>query len=171
MNNRTKWCQEKAKKSILNEIGSPNILHIVTHGEYKPQFNEEFSFTPSSGHSLSSKEDPLTQCGLVFSGVNNFRKSQNIPDEYGNGSLTAKEVLSINLPKTDLLVLSACETGLGEVNNGEVYEILKNNENMMKIKEREAKVIINNEETERKSVEADQCVGPEGHIGSSLQFH
>lgn len=118
-----------ARKNTLQEIValrgvSPSIIHIVSHGfafekqeipENTPMSMYEREFTHSGA------EDPLLRCGMAFSGVNNWLKTDmEYPlEEYGDGILTAKDVLRLDLQGTDLLVLSACQTGLGEVKNGE----------------------------------------------------
>jgi CHAT domain-containing protein len=70
---------------------------------------------------VEKTNDPLSRCGLIFSGFINWLKSDRkiIFKDYGDGILTARDVLSLNLPKTDLLVLSACQTALGDVKNGD----------------------------------------------------
>ena len=67
----------------------------------------------------------MIRCGLAFAGVNNRLENQTVLEQYGNGILTAKEVLSLNLHETDLVVLSACETGRGEVRSGEGIQGLR----------------------------------------------
>ena len=95
-----KWYGLKATKSSLRHINSPSIVHIITHGYYSD--NQNFKD--------NAVEDPMMRCGLAFAGANH---------DYINGILTGKEVLSLDLQETDLLVLSACETALGEARNGE----------------------------------------------------
>lgn len=111
-----------ARKSVLSEIVAPNIIHIVTHGfahEQQEFLSHQRKFVQLQTHTTA--EDPLVRCGLAFSGANTWLKSdkQKRLDEYGDGILNAKEVLSLNLHGTNLLVLSACQTALGEVKNGE----------------------------------------------------
>ena len=114
-----------AKKSTLGEIGSPDIIHVVTHGFALEE--EGLDIAPlktllGSQGALDSKENPMVRCGLVFSGVNDWIKSDKtepLSTEFGEGILNAKEALSLELRNTELLVLSACQTGFGEVKNGE----------------------------------------------------
>lgn len=101
-----------ALEEILKRLESaPKILHLATHGyfcEDIPQIGQGF------------REDPLLRSGLVLAGANfatgRREEEHNSRDD---GILTAFEVSGLNLVGTELAVLSACETGLGEVKNGE----------------------------------------------------
>jgi len=114
----------EAKKNTLSKIGSRNIVHIATHGfalekQELPEHKIKMSLQSDLPHSRVA--DPLMRCGLAFAGAHTFLKSdrKELMGEYDDGILTAKDVLSLDLPETDLLVLSACQTALGEVRNGE----------------------------------------------------
>jgi hypothetical protein len=89
---------DKALESNLKAVNNPVILHIATHG----------FFIESTGI------NPMLRSGLIFSGVKN-------PDDIQgeDGVLTAYEASSLALDSTNLVVLSACETGGGEVRTGE----------------------------------------------------
>lgn len=100
---------------------SPYILHLATHGFFIPDtvnynlkssnLNEKFSL-------ISSHGDPMMRSGLIFSGANrNLEKVQN--DFSEDGILTASEISYLDLSACQLVVLSACETGLGELNGTE----------------------------------------------------
>jgi CHAT domain-containing protein len=126
---KDKRYQCNAKKSTLSEIGSPNIIHIVTHGfahdKQEPPENP-LKNTPLRSEVYSRMEDPMICCGLVFAGVNNWLNKEPEPfKEYGDGILNAKEALSLDLLGTDLLVLSACQTARGEVKNGDGIQGLR----------------------------------------------
>ncbi|MBQ5802855.1 MAG: CHAT domain-containing protein [Bacteroidales bacterium] len=80
------------------------IIHIATHGFYLPQ-----------------KGDPLQNSGLVFAGANNFWNASSQEADFDDGILTAKEISHLNLQGTDLVVMSACQTGLGKVTGEGVF--------------------------------------------------
>jgi len=126
-------CGASAKKDSLGEkeIASSNIIHIATHGfalERQELPDNQLDILLGNKLKHGRVKDPLTRCGLAFAGVNDWLKSDKkkmpIP-EYGNGILNAKDVLALDLRETDLLVLSACQTGLGEVRNGEGIQGLR----------------------------------------------
>lgn len=88
----------EATETALKQTNAPQILHLATHGFF-----------------LEDKKigNPLLRSGLAFAGANSRK------DEKDDGILTALEASGLNLWGTKLVVLSACDTGLGEVLNGE----------------------------------------------------
>lgn len=94
------FLNESATEENIKSLQSPRVLHIATHG----------FFLQDDGQHINS----MIRSGIILSGVKN-RSSQLSQD----GILTAYEATGLTLEKTDLVVLSACETGLGEVKNGE----------------------------------------------------
>jgi len=64
-------------------------------------------------------ENSLLRSGLALAGVNTWLKGQSPPSDAEDGLLTAEDVTGMDLLDTELVVLSACETGLGEVRTGE----------------------------------------------------
>lgn len=115
------YMQDQATEERFKQIVSPSILHIATHGFFLPE-------SKASGEKVFGvdvnevKENPLLRSGLMLTDA-----EQSISDDAqntevnstNNGILTAYEVITLDLKNTDLVVLSACETGLGEVKSGE----------------------------------------------------
>src|SRR6202008_2420714 len=100
---------EESFKSI-SASHSPAVLHIATHG---------FFYTQSdSSNVFSSSKDPLMRSGLLFAGSNNSFQGK-MPTDLEDGILTAYEVSNMYLPKTRLVVLSACETARGDIQGSE----------------------------------------------------
>ncbi|MBI5914257.1 MAG: CHAT domain-containing protein [Bacteroidetes bacterium] len=116
-----------ATEEVFRQMGetspSPRILHLSTHGFFFPDPNSELrgetvrSEIPEAGFKIS--ENPMTRAGLVFAGANHAWKTGKPVAGMEDGILTAYEVSRMNLQNTDLVVLSACETGLGFIQGNE----------------------------------------------------
>ncbi len=113
---------EEAFKSLSGK--SPKILHISTHGfffadiEKKKEDRRIMSFEEDKSV-FKISENPLLRSGLIMAHGNYAWKNGNNPYEKEDGILTAYEIANLNLSNTDLVVLSACETGLGEIKGSE----------------------------------------------------
>lgn len=108
-----------ASEKLLKDIKSPRILHISTHGFFlsKEQSLNHFSNLKSSNNSSNFLDNPLSRSGLLLSGAQNTILGKQ--KTFENGILTALEARELNLLNTELVVLSACETGLGEHVSGQ----------------------------------------------------
>ena len=100
---------DRAREGTLKHLQqAPRILHIATHGYFCERVEETLM------------SNPLLRSGLLLAGANRtigqLSREQSGSED---GILTALEVSGLNLVGTDLVVLSACQTGLGEVLNGE----------------------------------------------------
>jgi CHAT domain-containing protein/Tfp pilus assembly protein PilF len=102
----TVYTGKNATETKLKQVVAPRILHIATHGFF-------LTDTPALNSSKAVIENPLLRSGLAFAGANE-RQSEN-----DDGILTALEASGLNLWGTKLVTLSACDTGLGQVQNGE----------------------------------------------------
>ena len=94
---------------------SPQILHVSTHGFY---------YTPEEAISvdaLSGYKNAMLLSGLVLSGGNSEWKGTSANTDYLGGLLTADDISKLDLSGTELVVMSACGTGQGEVTSEGVY--------------------------------------------------
>ncbi|MBE9246697.1 tetratricopeptide repeat protein [Microcystis aeruginosa LEGE 00239] len=112
----------QATENAVKQVKKPNILHIATHGFFKPESNlsERNPGERNSGERNSPLqgernvvENPLLRSGLVLAGVT---IGQSAGDD---GVLTALETTNLNLVGTKLVVLSACDTGKGDIKIGQ----------------------------------------------------
>ena len=111
----------EAIEATVKRVKRPRVLLLCTHGFFLPdQPYESLSKRPRyDARSTRSRtfENPLLRCGLVLAGANQ-RLLNGTPDG-DDGILTGLEVVGIDLRGTELVVLSACETGLGDLHQGE----------------------------------------------------
>jgi CHAT domain-containing protein len=118
--------REDATETALKQAHAPSILHIATHGFFfgnqeAPPPDTRGLFTnnllrisdPRLTKWAAKIENPLLRSGLALAGVNQRLSGDD------DGLLTALETASLNLWGTKLVVLSACDTGIGKVKNGE----------------------------------------------------
>ena len=108
--------EESFKALSGNNFG---ILHIATHGFYmtesQAERNDYFASNPFLTQGASNEVSPLQRSGLLLAGANKAWKGEDIPEGVEDGILTAAEIASLDLNSCDIVVLSACETGLGEI--------------------------------------------------------
>jgi CHAT domain-containing protein len=95
-----------ATEENIKKVHNPKILHLSTHGFFIDS-NEK-----------NEKINPMLRSGLLLTGVSDYTRAEIKPDTE-DGILTALEAANLDLDETDLVVLSACETGLGDVKAGE----------------------------------------------------
>ncbi len=117
----------EANEENLKNTRNPAILHIATHGFFMTEKHIETTVQDEgeqrsgySGFSETDLKNPLRRCGLLLAyckqAFSREKYTIKLPED---GILTAEEAQNLHLDKTELVVLSACETGLGEVKNGE----------------------------------------------------
>jgi hypothetical protein len=111
----------KALKEQIKQIRSPRILHIATHGFFAEDLQPEMQKSFMGMDSKTAKENPMLRSGLAFAGAERTRtdSTHEVGSSTDDGILTAEEAQYLHLDGTELVVLSACETGLGEIVNGE----------------------------------------------------
>ncbi len=124
------WLGGDAREGRLKSAcRSPWILHMATHGFFLPdQWSDPTGEGPSPMVGLLGgpdrlsgplPENPLLRSGLALAGANTWLKGGSLPHDAEDGLLTAEDVSGLDLTATELVVLSACETGLGEIRTGE----------------------------------------------------
>jgi CHAT domain-containing protein len=113
--------QGEATEAAVKSVQSPRILHIATHGFFFPDQPAELSprgvrqlIREKEASNQNPLKNPLLRSGIVLAGVKQ-RSSGGSED----GVLTALEAVGLDLAGTKLVVLSACETGLGDITAGE----------------------------------------------------
>jgi CHAT domain-containing protein len=105
----------QATEEQVKTLSSPAILHIATHGFFLPdEASEEDKILGFS--TQQARQNPLLRSGLLMAGAAAKQSSLLKQDD---GILTAYEASLLNLQNTDLVTLSACETGLGDLVNGQ----------------------------------------------------
>lgn len=104
-----------------------NILHIATHGFYWTESEARktinLSFLSHNGKSnpIYKEDKALARTGLLFSGANYALRGKSLPIGIEDGILTANEITQLDFRGLDLVVLSACQTGLGEISGDGVF--------------------------------------------------
>ena len=107
---------EEVFKSFSGK-NSPNILHISTHGFFFPE--PDSTTYKTTRNPFKTMLNPLWRSGIILAGANYAWQCNPAIQGMEDGILTAYEVANCNLRNTDLVVLSACETGLGDIKTGE----------------------------------------------------
>lgn len=116
------WLESSALEGSLKARRSPRILHIATHGFFlkdQKYDSNQFRLGEMGRMSGPAMENPLLRSGLALAGANTFSKGGTPPKEAEDGILTAEDVSGLDLFDTELVVLSACDTGIGEIRTGE----------------------------------------------------
>ncbi|MCA9178999.1 MAG: CHAT domain-containing protein, partial [Planctomycetales bacterium] len=116
--------------AVKSELERAAVIHIATHGYFANDLDEDLTNDSSRGESLGPRQtssmlaarNPLLQCGLTLAGCNCdvWVDANGLPVDGGqDGYLSAEEIMGMDLGKARLVVLSACETGLGNIGSGE----------------------------------------------------
>jgi CHAT domain-containing protein len=120
---------EAAVARRLRAIRSPHLLHLATHGFFLSDRLQDAGAVlggpalaegdglPALGR--PTLENPLLRSGLALAGINTWLHGERPPADAEEGLLTAEDVCALDLRSTELVVLSACQTGLGRVHTTE----------------------------------------------------
>lgn len=109
-----KYLGEDATEDVIKAVDNVTLLHIATHGFFddKPRStNKQFG--------LFDDDNPLERSGLLTKGGGEVLLDATDNYNISDGILTAYEAMNLNFDKTELVVLSACETGRGQIEQGE----------------------------------------------------
>ena len=104
----------QALEEVLRNLVQPKILHLATHGFFLSDVQLRRITGRQKGKAGDGYVNPLVRSGLALAGANRALSGGG-----ADGIVTAEKVLGLKLRGAELVVLSACETGLGEVKSGE----------------------------------------------------
>lgn len=109
------FLDKNALEEVLTTAHSPKVVHLATHAFFLPAQERQGKVDDENSSGALFRESPLLRSGLVLAGANRALRGE----QGANGVLTAEKVMSLDLKGTELVVLSACSTGAGEVREGE----------------------------------------------------
>ena len=123
---KAQFATEESFKQLGQDGPSPQILHLATHGYFFPDPEESVASKQSAVGSFDSSpsfkisDHPMIRSGLILAGGNHaWHTGKPLRPDMEDGILTAYEISQMNLDSTELVVLSACETGLGDIEGNE----------------------------------------------------
>ena len=106
-----------ALEESVKRVRSPRLLHVATHGFFEP--DQKVKDGDLTADQPSGMEDPMLRSGLYFAGADRALSGEAPAPDLEDGVLTSYEASGLNLQGTELVILSACETGRGEEAAGE----------------------------------------------------
>ena len=112
------YTETNASEDQIKRLKNPKVFHIATHGFFTPeeQITESQRLVQSEN---AVAQNSLLRTGLLLTGAGDLLQKSSFNYNAESGILTAYEAMNLNLDQTELVVLSACETGLGELAVGE----------------------------------------------------
>lgn len=113
----SEWVQKDATEANLKSAQKISVLHIATHGYFLQDVDK--ASWPIGVAADNAKDNVLLRSGLMFTGASDADKHTAGLENNSNGIMTSYEAMDLDLKGTNLVVLSACETGLGEIKAGE----------------------------------------------------
>jgi tetratricopeptide (TPR) repeat protein len=100
---------KEALESTVRQVKRPRILHFATHG---------FA-VPSDQNAEDTNGDAMMRSGIALAGANAWLQKLPLPPEAEDGIMTAEDLATLDLIDTEMTVISACETGIGDILSGE----------------------------------------------------
>jgi len=113
------YTESRALEEAVKQVRQPRVLHLATHGFFLPDQQVKRRAEMLGVEETPTMDDPMLRSGLFLAGAERTVVESNPPADLEDGVLTAYEATQLNLQGTELVVLSACETGLGKVETGE----------------------------------------------------
>ncbi|MEE9118543.1 MAG: CHAT domain-containing tetratricopeptide repeat protein, partial [Calditrichia bacterium] len=114
-----RYMRNEATEDQIKKLDNPKVFHIATHGFYSPTISVDGSDATLSQNQAAIVSNPLLRTGLLLRGAGDLLDKTTFNFNMEDGILTAYEAMNLNLDQTDLVILSACETGLGDLQVGE----------------------------------------------------
>ena len=125
--------ESRVLEKALKACRSPYILHLATHGFFSPDLTPGANTGPSWRRAMDMMigdrwdtftrlENPLLRSGLALAGANTWLRGGDLSVEAEDGILTAEDVTGMDLLDTEMVALLACETGLGQIHVGAVFQ-------------------------------------------------
>ena len=108
-----------AIERLVKGVQSPRILHLATHGFFLPDREESTAGAPPASRLKGRLANPMLRSGLALAGANTWLSNGSLPDGAEDALLNGEDVSGMDLLATELVVLSACESGLGAIQAGE----------------------------------------------------
>ncbi len=112
-------CGGKANEEAFKSLDgkSPEVIHLSTHGFFYEEKEDAATRYFDNTASYANKRLPMQYSGILLAGANNAWLGNQLPANVEDGILTAEEISQLDLCGTEIAVLSACETGLGEIDD------------------------------------------------------
>jgi len=110
-----KAASEDSFKQLKAGEKSPNLIHFATHAYFFP-YSHNQQYTTNA---FESSRHPMIRSGLILAGANKAWRGEEVTTSGEDGILTAYEIAQMDLSNTELVVLSACDTGLGDISDSD----------------------------------------------------
>lgn len=110
---------EESFKSLSGKNYS--IIHLATHGFFLDGKVNGSNYSNTVQNELNTSLDPMLRSGLILSGGQKAWLGLDVPEGVEDGILLSKEISELDLSNVDIVILSACDTGLGDIKEDGVF--------------------------------------------------